>query len=90
MQKRKEIPTPKQAVELYRARRKRQRVEAFRNKCLKAIQWYFGKPIEVSTAGFTLEVIETVEKELNARGWKTRHESEFEGSNPRLKIAEIL
>lgn len=43
--------------------------------------------MDIPVAGYTLEVIEIVEKELLAINWKVTRHSGLEGQNPVLRLA---
>jgi hypothetical protein len=80
------LRSPQQALALFRANKKRKDVERFRRKCACKIDKFYGKPLEISTLEFTREVVDIVVAELERNKWKVTHLSEFEGSNPRIRL----
>lgn len=86
MAKEVELPTPEQAIALFRARKKRADIQRFKRKILAKLKGFHGLPFEVPTLEFTLEVVDAVIKELKRKNWKVERLSEFEGSNPRIRL----
>ncbi|MBC7996781.1 MAG: hypothetical protein IAF58_02495 [Leptolyngbya sp.] len=81
------LSSPEQALLAHRQRKKDAAVRKLRKESQRKINRFCGPPMDIPVAGYTLEVIEIVEKELTAINWKVTRHSGLEGQNPVLRLA---
>lgn len=85
--KKKTLRTPEQILDDRRKRKRSKQTKELRALCLRKINKFCGKPIEIPVNDYFTEVVDVIEKELKMLNWKVTRQSEFQGENPIMRLA---